>query len=75
MPRFTFKMIIFPSISLVTLYLCVETLTTGTHFSQTINLRGHMPRLTLKMNGFPSISLESPSMCVGTLRIGFFFPR
>ena len=37
------------------------------HFSNTIDLRGHMPRFTVKMNVFPSISLESPKMCVETL--------
>ena len=30
------------------------------HFSEMIDLRGHMPRFTLKMNIFPSISLETP---------------
>ena len=30
------------------------------HFSNTINLRGHMARFTWKINVFPSISLECP---------------
>ena len=45
------------------------------HFSNTIDLRGHMPRFTGKMNVFPSISLESPKRCVETLYTGLNFPR
>ena len=45
------------------------------HFSEMINLRGHMPRFTQKMNVFPSISLEMPEMCVLTIRRGFVFLR
>ena len=46
-----------------------------THFSETINLRGHMPRFTLKMNISPSISLETPLMCGETLRTWLVFLR
>ena len=56
MPRFTLKMNVFPSISLETPQMSVETLITEDRFSQTIDLRGHMPRFTLKMNIFPYIS-------------------
>ena len=61
--------------SLETPEMCVETLTTGLVFSETINLRSHMPRFTLKMNVFPSMSLETPEMCVETLTTGLIFPR
>ena len=60
MPRFTLKMNVFPSISLETPKMSVETLRTVLIFHKTIDLRGHMPRVTLKMNIFPSISLETP---------------
>ena len=46
MPRFTLRMNVFPSISLETPKMCVETLRTV----MTIDLRGHMPMFTLKMN-------------------------
>ena len=75
MPRFTLKMSIFPSISLETAYMCVETLRTGLVFLRQLYLRGHMPRFTLKMNIFSSISWELLEMCVETLRTGLVFPR
>ena len=75
MPRFTVKMNVFPSISLETPTMCVQTLYNRAHFSQMIGLRGHMPRFTLEMNVFFSISLETPKMCVPTLRTGLIFPR
>ena len=60
MPRFTLKMNIFPSISLETPQMSVETLRTVLVFFETIDLRGHMPRFTLKMNIFPCISSKTP---------------
>ena len=69
------KWMLFPSISLETPYMCVETHQNRARFYKTINLRGHMPRFTLKMNIFPFISLESPEMCIETLRTGFVFMR
>ena len=60
MPRFTLKMNVFPSISLETALMCVETSGQGLFFFEMIDLRGHMPRFTLKTNIFPSISLETP---------------
>ena len=59
MPRFTLKMNILTCISSKTPQMCVETLITGTRFSEMIDLRGHMPMFTLKMNVFPFISLET----------------
>ena len=53
MPRFTWKMNVFPSI-------CIGNCINGcwnsqnrARFSKTINLRGHMPRFTLKNERFP----------------------
>ena len=60
MPMFTLKMNIFPSISLETPKMCVDTIRTGLVFSEMIDLRGHMPRFSQKMNMFPSFSLETP---------------
>ena len=75
MPRFTLKMNVFPSISLETPKMSVETLRDSARFSKMIDLRGHMPRFTLKMNVFPSISLETTKMSVETLRTVLIFPR
>ena len=58
MPRFTLKMNIFPSISLENLKDVCWNPQNNAHFSETIDLWGHVPRFTLKMNIFPSISLE-----------------
>ena len=33
--------------------MCVEILRTGLHFSEMIDLRGHIPRFTLKNECFP----------------------
>ena len=33
--------------------MCVETLITGNHFFETIDLRCHMPRFTQRNAGFP----------------------
>ena len=43
------------------------------HFSETIDLMGHMPRFILKMNVFPSISLDTPQISVETLRTVLVF--
>ena len=99
-PRFSWKMNIFPHMSLETLEMCVETLRTGllflrrsicgvtyqglvenecfptyvlgnpinvcwnpqkrAHFSEMIDLRGHIPRFSWKMNIFPHMSLGNP---------------
>ena len=45
------------------------------HFSERIDLRGHMPRFSWKINVFPPMSLETQYMCVETLRTGLVFPR
>ena len=39
--------------------MCVETPQNMVHFSEMMNLKGHMPRFTLKMNVFPSIFWET----------------
>ena len=64
MPRFTLKMNIFPSISLQTPKMCVETLRTVLVSLKMIDLRGHMPRFTLKMNMFSCLSPYKPQKCV-----------
>ena len=73
MPRFSWKIHVFPPMSLKTPQMCVETLRTGLVFSETIDLRGHMPRFTLKMKVFPSISWETPKLCVETSEQCLFF--
>ena len=55
--------------------MCVETLRTGLHFSETIDMRGHMLRFTLKLNVFQFIFRETSRMCVETLRIELHFLR
>ena len=54
------KMYVFPSISMRNPINVCWNPQNRAHFSETIDLRGHMHRFTLKMNIFPSISLESP---------------
>ena len=64
MPRFTWKINVYSSISLELPEMCVQTLRTGLRFSKMINLWVHMPRFTQKMNISPCISLETPiNMC------------
>ena len=115
MPRFTWKMNIFSSISLEMPEMCVETVRTElvflrwsiwvvtclglienesfsiyllqnainvcwnpqhrAHFSEMIDLRGHMSGFTWKMNISPSISLERPETCVVTTKTGLVSPR
>ena len=61
MPRFTLKKEHFPIYLFGNPIYCVcLNLQNRAHFSEMINLRGHMPRCTVKLNVFPSISLESP---------------
>ena len=75
MPRFTWKMNVFPIYLLRNARnVCWNHQNRG-HFSEMIDLRGHMPRFTWKMNVFPSISLEMPEMCVETIRTEVIFLR
>ena len=54
------KMHVFPSISLETSEMCVETPRTGLIFFETINLRGHMPHVYSKNECFPIYLLRNP---------------
>ena len=58
--RFTLKMNVFPSISLATPKMCVETLRTGLVFPRWLIWGVTCLGLLWKMNVFPSISLETP---------------
>ena len=40
--------------------MCVETHRYRAHFSETMDLRGHMPRFTLKTDHFPIYFLGNP---------------
>ena len=59
MPRFTWKMNVFPSISLEMPEMCVWNCQNRARFSEMINLRGHMPRFNWKWKFFHL----SPSKC------------
>ena len=64
MPRFTQKMNVFPTYVLGhTTNVCWNP-QNSTHFSQMINLRGHMPRFTWKMNVFLTYVLGQHHKCV-----------
>ena len=60
MPRFTLKIEHFPICLLGNLIYLSSNPQNRAHFSEIIDMRGHMPRFTLKMNIFPSIFLKTP---------------
>ena len=66
---------IFPSISLESPYhqKCVLKPQNRAHFSEAIDLKGHIPRFTQKMNVFPSISLEPHKYVLKPSEQGSFF--
>ena len=63
-PRFTWKMNVFPCISLETPYMCDDTLRTGLDFLKTINLLCHIPWFTLKNETFCHLSPWKLHNCV-----------
>ena len=73
MPRFTLKMNVFQSVFLETHKCVLKLLRTGLHFSEMIDLRGHMPRFTLKMNVFQSVLLETCKCVLKLSRTGLDF--
>ena len=60
MPKFTLKMNVLPSISYKNPINVCSDPQNSAHFSETIDLKGHMPRFALKMYVFPIYLLKIP---------------